>query len=680
MLYALPDSLGAIKSAMLGMALGVKAFSMIGSSVVNMVEASEDIKDSWKAIAEAIKESRFDKAADQLSVLAESFGTISAEMYQIHKVFKYLGAKNIADIFGGGTKLFYILEGIALFAQAITALGNIMKDVAAVMAVVISRNEKAVQRWNDLAKALEKFPIVGKWVARFVERINNSLAAGGNLPWENLAEKYESAKEFIESLEEALRTFDHTGIIKDLRENVAHYKKIYDDYHREFGDTLNEAVDKQSEHAQDYLQSLLALSDAMKDLRDAWEDFIKTVDKTSRDLRREYMLPEERLMDSYQNWYKAQFEFNMAIDEEKLEKAQELYDATMELYDAEKAILLEKHEKEMEAAQEMIDVIEELRDRQKNFLEAIDEQISGMYTEIGTPGDKFSAQRRMIENIKDQISNTSGEERLTLIEQLKDAYSNYLSMGASLFGTESGSYQRIWNDVKAGLENIRDQYQIETEAMISVQEQQLEVLTGTSDTTKAIAVLAERQRGELSDLNTKYQTFLDTLSGVGGVQVTVLNEEIEGIRGEIALLEESFKGWIEEMRKEFFGGGDGTSGRMFKSISAGVYDASPIPIRLPTWAEWTQGKSEWGKKGKAFGMDYVPYDQTVRVHQGERITRKGFPAGDSGTEHFVFVPYGMSEAEQERLFETVIKPQLASKSKHSQFIYDRAIIKTNRGI
>jgi len=407
-----------------------------------------------------------------------------------------------------------------------------------------------------------------------------------------------------------------------------------------------------------------------------------TIRESKRDLFYADRKPEGALPLLGAEWVKTYSEYMKATDEDKLEKAQQLYDITMEMYDAEREILLEKHKLEMDTANELISTIETLQERQKSFVEDIDAMIKEMTQTVGSPGNQMTAQRRNITSLQEQIAGATGEDKLTLIEELKTAYANMLSSGSSLYGTDSRSYERIFEQVTAGLETIKSQYGVETDRMLDVAVSELDVLTGISNNIdedkwqqKAILALQEKQRGELFLLNSKYQTFLTWFEGQGKQEISNIELHLENIKGNILWLKNT---GVSNITNSVLTKSDTQSAfynalALFfplKGAANAALDSNKEGEKTPPTKKW------WQHSGK----DYVESDQWRFLEEGERVTRRGFNTADSGSGNFVFIPYPMDAHEQERFFDNVIKPIMKNRSKDEQFIYNSTLIPSNRGI
>ena len=88
------------------------------------------------------------------------------------------------------------------------------------------------------------------------------------------------------------------------------------------------------------------------------------------------------------------------------------------------------------------------------------------------------------------------------------------------------------------------------------------------------------------------------------------------------------------------------------------------------------GTNTTGNSGLDTIQSFADRMTSTMIHKiGENTT------GNSGPKEkvFVFVPYNTSPQEQERIYQEV-KSRIRDDSENEQFIYDNAIIQTNRGL
>jgi len=315
---------------------------------------------------------------------------------------------------------------------------------------------------------------------------------------------------------------------------------------------------------------------------------------------------------------------------------------------------------------ELGDSLKDLVSRKEDFTSGIED----ILTEVtGTKG--FNQARKDITKYTKLVSSAEGEANIDAMEKLKEAYEALWKVGKGEYEEGTEAYVRLQEEVATGLEDLLEQGKDEFDSQIDVLKEQLGILDSTLTVEKAIEQKIKDAKDLLdADLEAirlqeaaqhavilgKYADIILAIQGEVGEEITTITAEVRAafideitaaltIQGAQYTIQKDMKDWLEKIYIQL-GGKD-------ISTEPGVFLGS-----------------------MATGTNYVPETGPYLLHQGEAV----IPAGQNNAQTFVFVPYGASEAEQDRIFNEEVKPRLLATSENEQFIYDNAIIQTNKGI
>lgn len=119
-------------------------------------------------------------------------------------------------------------------------------------------------------------------------------------------------------------------------------------------------------------------------------------------------------------------------------------------------ILKVQIEQRYELEKQLIADVMDLLKQQSAFVKDINRSITDVSRALFTPGEMFAAQQGDIQQLTAEVAAASGQERLDLIQDLRDAYLASFQTAQELFGEDPEALREWQQVVIEGLESLRE--------------------------------------------------------------------------------------------------------------------------------------------------------------------------------------------------------------------------------